>query len=129
MAFRLKSTLVELKFEDNPELNEMEIMVKSDVTLNTLFKLQIEMGSGEVERIQTGFHLFATQVLSSWDVTLDDGTPVPADEEGFGMLPFELAQKILLQWITDAQNPGEESRLTQNGTSPSGAELTKMVSQ
>ncbi len=129
MAYTIRRNLINLEFPDNPNLNEMQVKVRSDVTLNTLFSLQTEMASGDPEKMREGIRVFASEVLSSWDITQDDGTILPADDVGMGMLPIELATAIISRWGESVAKVGEDSRLIQNGSSPSGADLIATVSQ
>lgn len=129
MAYTIRRNLINLEFPDNPNLNEMQVKVRSDVTLNTLFSLQTEMASGDPEKMREGIRVFAGEVLSSWDITQDDGTILPADDIGMGMLPIELATAIISRWGESVAKVGEDSRLTRNGSSPSGADLIATVSQ
>ena len=45
MAFKLRSTNELLTFKEQPELDEMKIMVKSNVTLKVFFDLQVLLAS------------------------------------------------------------------------------------
>ena len=129
MAFKLRSTNELLTFKAQPELDEMKIMVKSNVTLKVFFDLQVLLASQDAEKMQEGFESFATDVLQSWDVTDDDGTSIPTDSDGFGQLPFTLALAVLTAWVEQVSSSGEVSRLTRNGFSPSAAEAIGTVSQ
>ena len=129
MAYTIRRNLIDLEFPDNPDLNEMHVKVRSDVTLNTHFSLQTDMASGDPERMRKGISIFAGEVLSSWDITQDDGSVVPADDVGMGMLPIELATAIIARWGESVAKVGEESGRNRNGTSPSGADLIGTVSQ
>ena len=95
LAYPLRRNLIDLEIPDNPDLNEMHVKVRSDVTLNTLFSLQTDMASGDPERMRKGISIFAGEVLSSWDITQDDGSVGPANDVGMGVLPIELATAII----------------------------------
>ena len=123
MAFQLKHQLERLPFTTNPDLADMNVLVRKDVTLRTLFDMQIGLATGEPEPMQKACRQFGEEVLMTWDVTDEEWKDIPADGKGFQMLPIQLAIAVINEWVEFASTAGEGPGPAQNGSSPLAAGL------
>ena len=116
MAFALAALHQTLTFE-NPELDEMFVEVKSDVSLKTFFDLQLMMGTQDPQKMMEACILFGDMVLHGWSVTRD-GENISADGDGFMSLPMTLAMEIIKAWTDTVATAGEALSPSRNGGSP-----------
>jgi hypothetical protein len=104
---RRKAILV-FKQEDYEGLH---IEARLDVDLRTFLDLQILAGSGEASAsdLREAFSMFGDQILESWNLEDEDGSPVTADANGFLSIPPSLGTAILTAWSDAASKSGEVS--------------------
>jgi hypothetical protein len=116
MAFQLARETQKIVFDETSSLNDLNLEVRGDVSLQTFFDLQSWMASGEPQQMHDACVLFGEQVLASWELE-DDGEPIEPDGAGFLMLPFSMAVEIINAWATHAGSAGEALSPSANGTS------------
>ena len=127
MSFNLKAETLKLDFGDM-ELNEMNVVVASDVPLSTFFDLQIWLSSEDAKLMKDAFMLFGTDILQSWDIE-DDGVSIPADASGFLSLPMTLGMSIITTWTQTVGGAKKASGISQNGISQSVGELIETATK
>jgi len=125
MTFQLKADIDYLEFKQRPELNEMLVRIRKDVTLKSFFQLQIGLSSGEAEQMQKACEIFGDEILADWDVTDEKGKAIPANAKGFQALPLQLAIAVMTAWTEQAASAGEAQGAPLDGSSLSAAELIK----
>ena len=91
------------------EYEGLHIEARLDVDLRTFLDLQMLAGSGEANAhdLQEAFTMFGNEILESWNLEEEDGTPLPADAAGFLTLPPFLGTAILTAWSDAASTSGE----------------------
>jgi len=73
----------------------------------------------DIEQVIETNRLIGDEVLKGWNLEYNDGTPRPADAEGFSKIPPELAKLITSKWMEVIQ--GEDDPLpakSSNGNIP-----------
>lgn len=96
---------------DTEEYEGLHIEARLDVDLRTFLDLQILTGSGENDAndLKNAFTMFGDEILESWNLQDEDGTPLSADSVGFLTLPPSLGTAILGAWSNAATAAGEAS--------------------
>ena len=89
----------------------LHIEARLDVDLRTFLDLQILAGSGDSNAtdLREAFTMFGNEILESWNLEDEDGTPLSADAVGFLSLPPYLGTAILTAWSEAASSSGEVS--------------------
>lgn len=92
-----------------PEYEGIHIEARLDVDLRTFLDLQTLAGSGDASAndLREAFSMFGDQILESWNLEDEDGTPLSADSVGFLTLPPSLGTAILTAWSDVATTSGE----------------------
>ena len=128
MAFRLSPKTISLDFGD-VDLNAMGVEVFGDVSMETLFNLQIDLSSGEPLQMKEACLLFGESVLKSWDVQDDDGVDIPATGRGFLSLPMSLATAVMTAWTNAVGTVDPNLKTSPNGSLQSVGEQTEAVTK
>ena len=94
---------------NQPEYEGIHIEARLDVDLRTFLDLQLLAGSGDTNAsdLRDAFTMFGNQILESWNIQDEDGTPLSADAQGFLTLPPSLSTAILTAWSEAATTAGE----------------------
>jgi len=89
----------------------LHIETRLDVDLRTFLDLQVLAGSegAKANDLREAFSMFGDQILESWNLQDEDGTPLSADAAGFLTLPPSLGTAILTAWSDAASTSGEAS--------------------
>jgi hypothetical protein len=119
MGFRPKRTKYRLLFDDDPELDGLEVTARSAelgvfLDLMGLARKDIEqMGAEEVERLLVRFG----ELLVDWNVDdPDTGERLPANLTGLRTLEFPLVLSMVNAWVTVLSGaPGPLSRPSSDG--------------
>jgi hypothetical protein len=108
--FTIERRRAVLVFEQ-PEYQGIHIETRLDVDLKTFLELQMLAGSEDSapSDLREAFILFGEQILESWNLQDEDGTPLSPDAEGFLTLPPILSTAILGAWSEAATTSGEVS--------------------
>ena len=106
--FTLQTRRAILLFKQE-EYEGLHIEARLDVDLRTFLDLQMLAGSGEANAhdLKEAFTMFGNEILESWNLEEEDGTPLPADAAGFLTLPPFLGTAILTAWSDAASTSGE----------------------
>ena len=93
------------------EYEGIHIEARLDVDLRMFLELQVLVGSGDANAsdLRDAFTMFGDQILESWNLEDEDGTPLSADAVGFLTLPPSLSTVILTAWSEAASSSGEVS--------------------
>ena len=91
------------------EYEGLHIEARLDVDLRTFLDLQILAGTGDnnATDLKDAFTMFGNEILESWNLQDEDGTPLSPDSVGFLTLPPALGTAILSAWSDAATKPGE----------------------
>ena len=92
------------------EYEGLHIETRLDVDLRTFLDLQILAVTGDDTNptdLKDAFTLFGNEILESWNLQDEDGTPLSPDSSGFLTLPPALGTAILASWSEAATSAGE----------------------
>ena len=94
---------------EQPEYKGIHIEARLDVALRTFLDLQMLAGSenADAHNLKDAFTMFGDQILESWNLEDEDGTPLTADASGFLSIPPALGTAILTAWSEAASSAGE----------------------
>lgn len=96
-GFRVPRREAHITFEDS-DYAGAEIQCALDVDFETFFWFQKRQASEEPDEIKEALCRFADQIIQSWNLEDNDGTPLPADSAGFLKLPPAFGLLILAKW-------------------------------
>ena len=85
MGYRVPRRELELTFEGT-DFDGAVIRCRLDISLETLFEFE-RIAGADVESARAVYEKFADEVLVSWNLEQDDGTPVPASAAGLMAQP------------------------------------------
>ena len=94
-GFRIPERTAHIQFEDT-DYDGAEVWIR----LNVSFARYLELREASEAGDQAGMtRMFGDNMLQSWNLENDDGTPVPADGEGMLQIPLDFATLIITQWV------------------------------
>tara|TARA_R110002020_G_scaffold7059_9_gene29745 strand:- start:1295 stop:1651 length:357 start_codon:yes stop_codon:yes gene_type:complete len=99
--FALTRKNIKLVFDDvEDELHTFEIEARLDIELGTflLFQEKLADSDDNMTGMKEAFTLWADEVLLGWNLTTEEGEPIPATVEGFMKLSPSVASRVIALW-------------------------------
>jgi len=96
-GFKIPERTVLMVFEDE-EMKGCEVRCRVDMPLKSYFDFSDLQDNPDAKDVRTLYRDFADQLLSSWNFIKEDGTPIPANADGFLELPPWVALAIMRKW-------------------------------
>ena len=117
-GYKVPRRTAHVTFDEGHEYHGAEINLNLDVPLRVLFEFQRLREDDPT----AAFRRFAEDVLDSWNIEADDGSPLPADYDGMAELPPAFVTALMDRWVaegTTAPTPlGQPSSDTDSSVVP-----------
>ena len=95
-----------------------------DVSLDWFFEVQRAVSGGDVEENEKLTTAWADKCLIAWNLTEEDGAPIPCDTASFMAQPAAFTSTIVQEWQKAAAAPATPLSPTSRNGSLSGAAST-----
>ena len=95
-----------------------------DVSLDWFFEVQRALSGGDADENEKLTTKWADTCLIAWNLTEEDGTPIPCDRANFMSQPTAFTSTIIQEWQKAAAAPASPLSLTSKNGNLSGAAST-----